>query len=46
MVVYQTYGLQIGIEQCGAEKFESAFLKVGGNDIGELVSGNPFAVEM
>ena len=27
-------------------QFESAFLKVGGKDIGELISGNPFAVEM
>lgn len=46
VVVYQAYGLQIGIEQCRAKELESAFLKVGGKDIGELVSGNPFAVEM
>ena len=46
MVVYQAYGLQIGIEQCGAKELESAFLKVSGKDIGELVPGNPFAVEM
>ena len=46
MVVYQTYGLQIGIEQCGAKELESAFLKVGGKDIGELVPGYPFTVEM
>ena len=46
VVIYHTYGLQIGIEQCGSEKLESALLKVGGKDIGELVPGNPFAVEM
>ena len=46
VVIYQAYGLQIGIEQCGAEKFESALLKIGGKDIGEFVSCNSFTVEM
>lgn len=46
MVVDDSYALKIGVDECRAKKLKTAFLQIGGDIIGKLISCQPFSVEM
>ena len=46
MVVDDSYALKIGVDECRAKKLKTAFLQIGSDIVGKIISCQPFSVEM